>query len=214
MQNNPREFVMIIFENAAELPGETLEPLLAPLSSYAYVPTSPQTFPTLGELINSGKRMMFFNYPSPGTSTFVLPAFNYLASTAFDVFSSSGFNCTIQRPAGQTRPFLVLNHMLSTPIIGNEIYIPNFDARETTNSAESLKAHLQSCGNTFVNFLYVDWGQTGDLMKVTAEYNGVAWNGKTSDSPIGTKPPGTASHASSILRSGFSVLAVVLYLFN
>lgn len=91
------------------------------------------------------------------------------------------FDCEAYRPRKIRRPLTLLNHhlhILISPgynVLQDDIYRPDYQSRLTTNSLESIAAHVRTCTRKKikVNFLSVDWGASGNVMAAVDAYNGV-----------------------------------------
>jgi hypothetical protein len=121
------------------------------------------------------------------------------------VFSDADFTCDTIDGQPFTKPFFRLNHALSSKLISNDAFIPNYAARESTNSATSLNKHIGQCKH-YISFVFVDWGQTGSLMQVVKSYN---QNSAQEEEIKG----GSKSDGRQLLVGGFNVLLAGLLLF-
>ncbi|KAF9506963.1 hypothetical protein BS47DRAFT_1333564 [Hydnum rufescens UP504] len=168
---NPNEVLTLVVTNpdaisVADYWGPDF--VAAGLDTYAYVPSSSQPglsdWPTLGSMIDSGKRLVvFMDYNSDTSSVpYILPEFSSVWETKYDVTDSS-FPCTVDR--GSTPGMLMANHFLDVSIFG--ILIPDRGSADITNSVSSIVANSNGClslnsGNapTFILLDFVNQGQT------------------------------------------------------
>ncbi|KAJ3093027.1 hypothetical protein HK102_012236 [Quaeritorhiza haematococci] len=175
MEQNPREVITIMLENADKFDAPTIAQNFADVLPFVYTPQGAQ-WPTLGELIEQNKRLVIFtdNGVNLETHPWLLPALEYVTSSSFQVFTPTGFECDAFYPGPPRKALTRLNHFLNTRL-SDTIYFADFNSANVTNSRESLQAHINSCKgqNVFVNFLAVDFGATGDLLQVVASENGV-----------------------------------------
>src|SRR5690606_21915807 len=118
---------------------------------------------------------------SPDTPA-VLPEFDFVFETHFEVLTLSGFNCTVDRPsrfsdsasdALEKNYLSLVNHFKYAGGFG--IQVPDVDTIETVNSAAvgeegSLGTHLEQCRREWgavPNFVLVDfWDEADPLAAV------------------------------------------------
>jgi hypothetical protein len=207
---NLNEVIMITFENvdqasAAELRAD----LSAEMIAMAYIHPSPSaSWPLYKSMIADNTRVVFLANSGGDSSTtdFLLPQGQYLARTDYKITSSSAFNCDPRDSDSSTNPnaLFQLNHMLSTSL-SDSIYYPDTGSIDETNSLASINKQVAQCSRQ-INFINVDFGQTGDLMKAVATYNGVT------PPAAPTRPTGEVSSA-SITISSFIIVILGLALF-
>ncbi|KAJ5803562.1 uncharacterized protein N7503_006012 [Penicillium pulvis] len=186
LDDNPNEVVTILLTNGDSLDislfGSTF--VSAGIDSYAFVPSSEPLayadWPTLGDLIDSGKRLIAFLDYGADTSTvdYILDEFAYYFETPYDVTDATFSNCSIDRPAGASasgRMYLV-NHYLDRDILG--IDIPDRDAAATTNAASgggSLGAQAKECEALYdhaPNVMLADFVDKGEVIEAQNDLNG------------------------------------------
>ncbi|KAJ5746682.1 hypothetical protein N7520_011864 [Penicillium odoratum] len=186
LDDNPNEVVTLLLTNGDSLDisifGSTF--VSAGIDSYAFVPSSEPLayadWPTLGDLIDSGKRLIaFLDYgANTGTVNYVLDEFAYYFETPYDVTDSTFSNCSIDRPAGASasgRMYLV-NHYLDVDIFG--VDIPDRDKASTTNAATgdgSLGAQATECEALYghaPNVMLADFVDKGEVIEAQNELNG------------------------------------------
>ncbi|KAJ5654629.1 hypothetical protein N7490_001632 [Penicillium lividum] len=186
LDDNPNEVVTLLLTNGDSLDisifGSTF--VSAGIDSYAFVPSSEPLayadWPTLGDLIDSGKRLVaFLDYGADtGTVNYILDEFAYYFETPYDVTDSTFSNCSIDRPAGASasgRMYLV-NHYLDVDILG--VDIPDRDKASTTNAAMgdgSFGAQATECEALYghaPNVMLADFVDKGEVIKAQNELNG------------------------------------------
>ncbi|KAF8518524.1 PLC-like phosphodiesterase, partial [Hysterangium stoloniferum] len=186
LDNNPTEILTLLLTNPEGVSVETVwDPIFqhSGIAALAYVPPSlpvkQSDWPTLGELIQMGKRVIvFMDFNSNTTAApYILPEFEMIWETPFDVTNSS-FTCTIDRingPLSQTDHMNLLNHYLDLGFLNDTITIPDFIDSNTTNSVSSLIAGSNACvslnGNRNANFLMLDWVDIGDAFNASERLN-------------------------------------------
>ncbi|KAJ5934145.1 hypothetical protein N7466_003692 [Penicillium verhagenii] len=186
LDDNPNEVVTVLLTNGDSLDisifGSTF--VSAGIDTYAFVPSSEPLayadWPTLGDLIDSGKRLVAFLDYGANTSKvdYILDEFAYYFETPYDVTDSTFSNCSIDRPAGVSasgRMYLV-NHYLDLDIFG--IDIPAREAAATTNAATgdgSLGAQATECEALWdhvPNVMLADFVDKGQVIEAQNDLNG------------------------------------------
>ncbi|KAJ5278719.1 hypothetical protein N7478_004091 [Penicillium angulare] len=186
LDDNPNEVVTLLLTNGDSLDistfGDTFSS--AGIDSYAYVPPSEplayDDWPTLGDLIDSGKRLVAFLDYGADTSTvdYILDEFAYYFETPYDVTDSTFSDCSIDRPSGASasgRMYLV-NHYLDVDIFGADV--PDRGAADTTNAATgdgSLGAQATECEGLYdhaPNVMLADFVDKGDVITAQNNLNG------------------------------------------
>ncbi|KAH9818185.1 putative secreted protein [Teratosphaeria destructans] len=195
----------------------------------AYVPQHRDQWPTLGEMILSGKRVvLFMDYKANQTAVpYILDEFTHMFETPFSPTNRS-FPCTEQRPPGlnttlaKENYMYLANHNLNTAVdlsalLGGSseetILIPNTAEINITNGAydqySQLEAMSQNCTIDWErppNFLLVDYynlgvPHPGSVFEVAARANGVTYNRKCC---------GATTSAARMIRGSCAALAVAM----
>jgi hypothetical protein len=198
ISTHPYDVVSIILENGDYQPVTSYVPFIEStgLVKYAYVPPKiPMAvgdWPTLEQMILSGKRVVFFmDYNANQTAVpWILDEFSQLWETPFDQTNRS-FPCTVQRPPNlsnsqaENRMYMT-NHNLNYEIdlLGNVILVPYIPLLPVTNGEEgfgSLGQGVEDCVSTWnypPKFLDVDFYNmvNGSVFEVAAKWNGVVYN--------------------------------------
>jgi hypothetical protein len=110
MDANPNEVFTFIFTNPEAISVKDVwDPIFAQsgLQSLIYTPPNPSTpmkasdWPTLGQMIDSGKRLVVFLDAGANTAAvpYILPEFDYLWEAPFSSTDSS-FPCRVDRISG------------------------------------------------------------------------------------------------------------------
>jgi hypothetical protein len=190
LDENPNEVLTIIFTNPEDLDVKTLwEPVFTAsgIDQLAFVPPSnPISFdkwPTLGEMIDTGKRVVVFMDFKADTSQvpFILPEFDFLWENEFST-TDPEFPCKVDRISGPLKPeehMYMINHSLNEELFGiDDIIVPNLFEAETTNSVESIVNNANTCaplaGDRRPNFVLLDWVDEGEPFKAADILNGFA----------------------------------------
>ncbi|KAF8636279.1 hypothetical protein AX17_003658 [Amanita inopinata Kibby_2008] len=187
LDQNPNEIITLLFTNPE---GQSVTNVWKPIfdqagiTQMAYVPPhSPMTrddWPTLGEMIDSGRRVVVFLDSGADTSQvdFILPEFQMIWETPFGV-TDPGFPCSVDRiggPLSTVQHMYIINHSLNKNIFGAIVSDP-LDAR-TTNGVPSILANSYGCtflsGGRAPNFLLLDFVNLGDAFHAADILNGFA----------------------------------------
>ncbi|KAK8124540.1 uncharacterized protein PG998_000299 [Apiospora kogelbergensis] len=158
------------------------------------VPMMLNDWPTLGEMILSGKRVvMFMDYMANQTEyPWLLDEFSQMWETPFDPVDQK-FPCVVQRPPDLAEPdaknrLYLLNHNLNIEItlLGNQLLVPARTELNVTNNVTgfgSLGEGAQGCKNQWgraPNFLNVDYynvgGFAGSAFAAAAKFNNVTYD--------------------------------------
>ncbi|KAF9033609.1 PLC-like phosphodiesterase [Panaeolus papilionaceus] len=187
---NPNEVITFIFTNPENV---SLQDFWRPafddsgISSIAYVPPAPPVkqsdWPTLGSLIDSGKRVVVFMDAGADTAIipYILPEFQMIWETPFSVTDPT-FPCRVDRihgPLSVEDHTYMINHSLNINILpsGGDVIIPDRMNAQITNGMASILSHIQNCAPLGASrnpqFILMDWVHIGDGFRVADMLNGV-----------------------------------------
>lgn len=224
VSTHPYDVVTILFGNYDMV---DVENFVAPIQNsgigrYAYeppkVPMGLDDWPTLGQMILTGKRVVFFmDYHANQTKVpYILDEFTQMWETPFSPTNVS-FPCTVQRPSGISSQqakgrMYMANHNLNAEVslAGTSLLIPNTAVLNRTNNVTgfgSLGLMAEQCTSDWgrpPNFLLVDYYNipNGTVFEVAAEMNNVTYNrkccglGQTSDAVLLARHLGLATFVS------------------
>ncbi|KAK7692886.1 hypothetical protein QCA50_004521 [Cerrena zonata] len=187
LQANPNEVVTFIFTNPE---GVSLPNVWDPafqasgIAQMAYVPPSipvkQSAWPTLGQLIDSGKRVIVFMDAGADTDRsvpYILPEFPMIWETPFSVTDST-FPCKVDRisgPLGTTDHMYMINHSLNKDILGTGIIVSDPLDAPTTNSVTSIMANAAGCeplaAGRAPNFVLLDYINIGQGLQAVNQLN-------------------------------------------
>ncbi|KAF5319583.1 hypothetical protein D9619_008370 [Psilocybe cf. subviscida] len=189
---NPNEVLTLLFTNPE---GQSVSTVWKPafdtagITPLAYVPpTVPMKqsdWPTLGQLIDSGKRVVVFLDSGADVSSvpFILPEFEMIWETPFSVTDSS-FPCLVDRingPLSTADHSYMINHSLNKNIlpVGNGVIVSDPLDAPTTNGIPSIVANANKCvplsgANRNPQFLLLDYVNLGQGFAAAAQLNGLA----------------------------------------
>ncbi|CAG8699404.1 7138_t:CDS:2 [Dentiscutata erythropus] len=221
LQNNPNEVITLFWRNDfSNLTATDFKTAFdkAGLTQYCFTQPLGSAWPTMSDIISSGKRVMNFLDSGADTTTvpWLMAEYSYVFETPYDNTDPNAvWPCTIDRPKGQSRPLYMINHFLYTEIASSsiEVEIPSRSIVNSTNSL-SLQTQAQNCTKIFgkaPNFIAVDFYDQGskdlNVFSVIANYNGVPYTPTTyGDGSINNK---VSSKANSI-KINFSTAIVSL----
>ena len=170
MSTHPREVVTLIIEDTVS-PEDTATAIRqAGLLPYAHTQPPGQPWPTLGQMIDSGKRLEVFMQRRGGGTTYpwMLKAFEWIQDTPYDNSSPSALSCTVNRGSATDSLFLI-NNILN-----------RFNTRVTDsskiNAFNALYPYASTCQTArdrLPNFIAVDYYNKGDVFSVVNRLNGV-----------------------------------------
>jgi hypothetical protein len=160
------QVVILIVEDY--VPPSTIEQAFAAsgLTRYAATLKRHAPLPTLGELIESGHRLLVFAEVKGGTPAWYMPAFSFIQDTPLGAVQPGQLSCTRYR-GDEDSPMLLLNH-----------WIPPFPPSLTINAqigrAPFLRARILRCTrerHTSGAIVAVDFYQRTAVVRVARELN-------------------------------------------
>jgi len=165
---HPREVVTLILENyvsAAALETSFADAGLLPLLA---THTTGAAWPTLGQMIDSGRRVVVLTDSQGGQRPWLLPVFSEAWDTDFSAATTADFTCDVLRGSFSNR-LIILNHFLSDPL-------PSPLLADQANAASFLPGRVADCraewGGRLPNFVTVDFFERGVAAQVVADLNG------------------------------------------
>ncbi|KAI3595875.1 hypothetical protein WG66_008874 [Moniliophthora roreri] len=188
------------------------------------VPLRYDEWPTLGEMINAGKRLVVFLDSGANTTEvpFILPQFEMVWETPFSTTDST-FPCSIDRIQGPLLPMdhlYMINHSLNTNVFpipgGAGVIVPNVFEAETTNGVKSIMDNVRGCAPFAMdknpNFILLDWVDEGEAFLAADQLNGFTSPSQSAPATGGetNNAPARSRHGPwlAILTLGFGVLAL------
>ncbi|KAJ7764694.1 PLC-like phosphodiesterase [Mycena metata] len=228
MDANPNEVLTFIFTNPeGQSPTTVWKPLFdeAGLTNLSYVPPSipvkQSDWPTLGSMIDSGKRLVvFMDAGADGADAvdFIMPEFQMVWEAPFSSTDPT-FPCRVDRVAGPLANedhMFMINHNLNKNIISlgsTDVLVSDPVDAPTTNGVTSILADANGCaplgGNRAPNFVLLDYVNIGDGFTVAAQLNGLP-PPAPAPAPAPTDAAGAvasvAASAGNAIESGISSL--------
>lgn len=167
---NPDEVLTIFIEDHVDPEDIAAAALGAGLGDFVYTPVEGVQFPTLGEMIRNGQRLVVMLESGDGRPDFpwLANGFDFIQETPYDFATVESFSCESNRGAPGA-PLLQINHWLNgfTNLVS--------DARRV-NAADVLGPRVEQCRTERgmqPNFVAVNYAEIGDLMMVVDQLNGV-----------------------------------------
>lgn len=169
MQAHPREVVTVFIQDATT-PADTAAVFeRAGLADMAYTHKAGTPWPTLGEMVDSGKRLLVLMENEGGGAQYpyLHQGFDVVQDTGYTYASVDDFDCAPNRGSKDADLFLV-NHWLAsfTALVSNA---------QKANAKAVLGDRVKTCQDErgmIPNFVAVNWYDQGDLLQVVDELNG------------------------------------------
>ncbi len=167
---NPDEVVTLFIEDHVDSSLIAADIETAGLLDFVFDPSTGDPWPTLGEMIRSGKRLVVMVEEGNGGSAapWLVNGFDYTQDTPYTFPTVESFNCDSNRGPDDA-PLLLLNHWLSgfTSLVTDA---------ELVNDREVLLPRAEQCEGErqLPNFVAVNYVAIGDVFTVVDTLNGVA----------------------------------------
>lgn len=169
MDEHPREVVTVFIQDAVS-PADTAEVFeRTGLADMAYVHQPGTPWPTLGEMISSGKRLLVLMENEGGGSKYpyLHQGFDVVQDTGYTYASVDEFDCAPNRGSADS-DLLMVNHWLSS-------FTTLVTSAQAANTEEVLGERVRRCQDErgqIPNFVAVNWYDQGELLAVVDELNG------------------------------------------
>ena len=170
LQAHPREVVTFFIQDAVS-PADTAAVFdRAGLLPYVHTQSPGQPWPTLGQMISSGRRVVVLmeNHGGGATYPWLLQGFDWVQDTPYTNPTVADLSCTLNRGTA-TSPLFLVNYWLS-----NFVSLVS-DAR-TVNAYDRLWPYVSTCREQrhhLPNYVAVNYYDQGDLFRVVDQLNGV-----------------------------------------
>ncbi|KAH9944272.1 PLC-like phosphodiesterase [Epithele typhae] len=223
MDSNTEDVVSLLIVNSDNIAPSVYADVFtsAGLDTMAYTPSSSaltaSSWPTLGSLIDSGKRLVVFLSTSADFTSvpYLIDEFTNVWETAYDVTDTT-FDCNVNRTNGDTSTQMYLiNHFLDKLVAG--VPAPDSSRANSTNAASgtgSLGVQVETCAvqhGRNPNFMLVDFYEygNGSVFQVAADANGVTYNPTTAVAQPKSSTSSTSSSTVVTTNSGAMELRVL-----
>ena len=166
LQANPGETLIIIIEDNVEPQDVSAAFENAQMLPYLHTQTPGAQWPTLRQMIDSGRRLVVMAEKDTGDIPWYHNAYAFTQETPFSFETVDQFNCDPNR-GNPDNPLFMINHWI-TPASAN--------AADTANTAQTLNQRIADCQakrNRPPNIIAVDFYARGDALSVVAELNGI-----------------------------------------
>jgi hypothetical protein len=166
---HPDEVIIIVIEDAV-MPGDLAEEFeKAGFEGLIYTGNPTPHWPTLRQLIESGKRVLLFTESGRPGVPWLRPAFTTFRETPYTFHRVEDFSCRANR-GGDAGPLFQINHWIDTTPT------PKPSNAAIVNAYPFLLARAERCAEErhhLPNLIAVDFYKTGDLFAVVDKLNGV-----------------------------------------
>ncbi|MBZ5740720.1 hypothetical protein [Nocardioides mangrovi] len=170
LEDHPREVVTLFVQDEVT-PADTARVIEdAGLDRYVYTPAADGSWPTLGEMIDAGTRLVVLmeNHGGGDRLPWLIQGFDVVQDTPFLFASPDDFTCEPNR-GDPDAPLFLVNHW-----IDQKRNVPQNAA--LVNARDVLLPRLRECEEErgqLPSFVAVDYYDRGDLLDVVDELNGV-----------------------------------------
>jgi hypothetical protein len=167
LEANPDDVVTLIIQDAVSATDTARAVHDAGLDDYLFQHRAGDAWPTLGAMIDSGRRLVVFAEragPPPG---WYANAFEEMQETPFTVTSPETFSCVANRGRSDA-PLLLMNHWVAR-------VPPDRVNASIVNQQSFLVDRARECERERglrPNFIAVDFSNIGDVVAAVAELNG------------------------------------------
>ena len=174
LEDNPGEVVSFILEAYISEADTATVMAAAGLDTYVHEQTLGQPWPTLQELIDSGKRLVVFTDDGAAALPWHHYVWDFAWETHFSAATFEDFSCDINR-GSMANSLFIFNHFLTSPLGGSATL-----ARQV-NLTSVLQPRAEQCqaeSGRLPNFVTLDFVDVGGLFETVESLNG-----------LGTCPP-------------------------
>ncbi len=167
---NPDEVVTLFIEDHVDASLIAADIETAGLLPYVHTPVVGAPWPTLGEMIRSGERLLVMLEAGSGgpDAPWLVNGFDFTQETPFTFRTVDDFSCAPNRGPADA-PLFQLNHWLAD-------FTALVSSAQLINTREVLGGRAEQCWDErgqIPNFIAVNFVTIGDLFDVVDELNGV-----------------------------------------
>jgi len=165
---NPGEVVTVIFESYVKAEDVAAVVWETKLNQYLYSHSPGEPWPTLVQMLGSGRRLVLFTDEDAGSPSWYHDIWQFAWETPFHYVDAEEMDCEGNRGVVGNDLF-ILNHFLTNPWAS-----PTY--AEEVNQREFLEARAVECSEAFQklpNFVLVDFYSIGNVLEVVNFLNGV-----------------------------------------
>lgn len=168
LDTHPNEVVTLILEQYVDSNDMALDFADSGILRYAHAQELGAPWPTLGEMVASGERLVVFTPENTAGLPWLLPMWDFMWDTDWNIQSADQFDCECNR-GRPDHELMVLNNFISNPL-------PMPGNAEIANAREFLLNRATGCAREtgrIPNFVTVDYYEIGDVFGVVNALNGV-----------------------------------------
>jgi hypothetical protein len=168
LDSHPREVVSIFFQDAVSAADTAAAFDLVGLTHYTYTHPDGTPWPTLGEMIRHGTRLVVLAEVEGPPPSWYQSGWKLAQDTSFTVNDPGQFTCTLNR-GGATNELFLMNHWLAKGA-------PSRDDASVVNSYGFLLRRARKCARErgqLPNFIAVNFYDEGSLLAVVDRLNRV-----------------------------------------
>jgi len=166
LERNPREVLLIIIQDEVS-PDDVADAFAeARLVQYLHTQVLDEPWPTLHQMIDSGRRLVVMAENDTGDVPWYHDLFTFAQETPYSFETVGDFNCEPNRGQPDS-PMFMINHWVTPPLAQTGV---------RANSSEVLSERVEVCQRErglFPNILAVDFYASGDTLSIVANLNGV-----------------------------------------
>ena len=164
--SHPTEVITLIFESYVK--PEQIAPIFdqVGLLPFTHVQDPQQPWPTLGEMIERGHRLVVFSDYSSGQPDWYMDVWAHATETRFAVVRGKDLTCDFNR-GDPSNPLFIFNHFLARG------YLRVWGAKKI-GSYDIMMSRVRQCEQEkgkIPNFLTVDFYEHSDVVKVARDLN-------------------------------------------
>ena len=166
LEKTPKAVVTIIFESYATADAVKQSFDETELTKFVHSQQVNDPWPTLNQLISTGKRLVLFTDRGGGQWSGYHDVWAFCTETHFSVKSVDDFSFEFNRGKPTNRLF-ILNHFLTNPVASTSL------ARQANNS-DLLHNRIETCHRQtkhLPTFVVVDFFEIGDTVKTVQQFN-------------------------------------------
>jgi hypothetical protein len=175
LATNPDEVVTLFIEDHVDAAQIATDVAAAGLLPFVHQPVAGQPWPTLGEMIRSGQRLVVMLEAGAGgdDDPWLVNGFEFTQETPYTFPTVDSFSCEPNRGAPDAS-LLLLNHWLA----GFSSLVSD---AELVNARDVLLPRAEQCReerSQIPNFVAVNFVSIGDVHEVVDTLNSVGWAGR------------------------------------
>lgn len=166
LQENRGDVLVLILESYVGDEAVEAAFLAAGLGDFLHSQDNEEPWPTLGSMVESGRRLVVMSEGKGGPSAWHHSFYSFAAETHYSYNSPEAMDCAPHRGGDKNQLFLI-NHFISNPF-------PDLEAAAVVNAQEFLRERVHTCASErkmFPTFISVDFYDVGGLFQVVDELN-------------------------------------------